>query len=433
MATDGRWWRLERRDRWLLAAVLGLALAVRLLLIVATDGYRPRNDAADYDRLAQSLLDGHGFGESRFSATGGPTALRPPGYPVFLAGVHAVVGDGWDAARAVQALVGALTVAGCGLLGLRLGGRRTGLLAGVVAAVYLPLVMADTALLSEVLFLPLLLAAVLTALRASEADDGRGALLLAVVAGGIAGAAVLVRPIALPVVVVFAVLVAARRRWQPGLTLVAVAVLVILPWSIRNTARFDTVVPLTTQTGFHLAGTYNATADGDGSHPAQWRPANLDPTMAAVLQEGGDEAEIEARLRREALRYLGDHPTYVGEVAFWNLARTFSATGLDQDRSVVREEYQLPTGLAAPAVLSWFVLVGLAIAGIAAGGLRRLPLAVWLVPVVLLAAALVTRSDVRYRLPLEVFLVPLAALALDRLVDRVRGVGSGVGEAHGVE
>src|ERR671932_1381386 len=102
----------DRRFSWAVGLVLVAALSLRLGYVALTPDYRIVHDARDYDRHARSIAAGDGFarlgpGPSRV------TAFRPPGYPVFLAGVYALTGhetkaddDRVVAGRIANALVG---------------------------------------------------------------------------------------------------------------------------------------------------------------------------------------------------------------------------------------------------------------------------------------------------------------------------------------
>ena len=72
---------------------------------------------------------GHGFGETGLAAGGGPTAFRPPLYPLFLGAVYAVTGDSITAARLLQALLGVAAVGLLGVIAWQLWGRRVALIA----------------------------------------------------------------------------------------------------------------------------------------------------------------------------------------------------------------------------------------------------------------------------------------------------------------
>ncbi|HVA59711.1 MAG TPA: glycosyltransferase family 39 protein [Mycobacteriales bacterium] len=86
-------------------------------------------------------------------------------YPILLAGEYLALGHAILVPRLTQTVLGTVTVALISLLGYRLFGRSVGLVALGVAAVYPALILVDAALLTESLFIPLMLGALLTALR----------------------------------------------------------------------------------------------------------------------------------------------------------------------------------------------------------------------------------------------------------------------------
>jgi hypothetical protein len=146
---------------WILVLV---ALLLRVGYVVATPSYVPEHDARDYDRLACALVTGDGYprastrtGEGddcrRSAMPSHPTAFRPPGYPLFLAAVYSVARplgvDRWVAGRLAQAVLGTAIVVLIGAIAARLWGRRTGLIAMALAAVYPPLILFGGALMTE--------------------------------------------------------------------------------------------------------------------------------------------------------------------------------------------------------------------------------------------------------------------------------------------
>ena len=130
-----------------------LALALRVAVIAADSGYEPAHDAFDYDRHARAIAAGDGYPESGYVVDGGPSALRPPGYPYFLGGAYALSGDSVELGRLANAALGALAVLLLYLLANRIWGRRVGLVAAALAAVFPPLVLPSRDLLSEPLFI----------------------------------------------------------------------------------------------------------------------------------------------------------------------------------------------------------------------------------------------------------------------------------------
>src|SRR5436305_14003189 len=88
-----------RRSRLLLARVstgvvvlLAVALVLRLTMVALTWNTPLSLDPEDFSRVAASIAQGHGYPLSNRGPGGGPSAFRPPGYPVFLAGVYVIAG-----------------------------------------------------------------------------------------------------------------------------------------------------------------------------------------------------------------------------------------------------------------------------------------------------------------------------------------------------
>ena len=407
-------------------ALLALALAVRLGAVFATPDFAPHSDPADYERHALAIADGHWPGPDR--ATEGPTAYRPPLYPVFLGAAYKVTPGGRNWPRAAQAVVGTVTVALVGLLAFQLFGARVAYVALGMAALHPSMWMVGATYLSEVLFVPLVLGAVAAALRYRQ--GGRRLRWLAL-AGALAGLATLTRSngalLLVPLVAAAWPARGERRaaRAYAGIgVLLASAALAIAPWTIRNAVEFVRFVPVSTQDGYTLAGTYNDAARERERFPATESPAawvewyavreNIDELRTVP----GNEVDQSDALRRRSLDYAGDHPGYVAQVVWWNLRRMFDAAGLEW----VRIELSLA---ALPRGLAWFELAGfwlvaaLALAGALGAAARAAPRWVWGVPLVMVLTVPVV-GYFRLRAPIDPFLAILAALGALALLDRVR-------------
>lgn len=401
--------------------MLFVALAVRVALVAATD-LPLTDDPADYHRLATNVAAGEGFGETVLAAGGGPTAFRSPLYPFLLGMVYEIFGVDVTAARLLQAVVGVVTVALVGLLAHHLFGRRAGLVALAIAAVYPPLLLAGASLLTESVALPLLLGAVLLALE--HRRRGRG-LRWALAAGLTTGFAVLARESYLVLVPALAALVwQLRPRWSRAaiaapLALCAAAAAVVLPWTIRNAVEMDAFIPVTDADGFIWSGVYNDVAnDDDARFPASWLPPSGVPAHEALFDDPSlDEDELSRELRSRAVEYAKDHPGYVVEVVARSTMRLFDLSGRDHAH-VVGESIGYSHRLSDLGLAGWYLVAPLALVGIALGGLRRAPLALWALPVLFVAVTVIALGTYRYRAPLEPFVVCLAAFGLCTAADR---------------
>ncbi len=405
------------------------ALLLRVAIVKVT-GNQLGGDAFEYDRYARSLASGHGYPLSSI-AQSGPTAFFPPMYPGFLGTVYGLTGDSLTAARLAQALLGTLVVALIGVVCHQIWNRRIALVAMAAAAVYPPFLLAATTLLSEPLFLVFELAALVAVLEHRISSHRYR---WAVVAGALAGLAILTRAngVVLLVPLVFGVVrprprLALRSYAQP-LVLVAVALLVVAPWSVRNCVVFDRFLPLTTQADVAAARNYNPTAASQSKAPNT--PRNT-KRLLRLVRAAPDEAEVASRAGALGRRYMVHHPGYVIETVMRNSAR---ALGFMDGRTRARQSATTEGAsllLAGAGVYSFYVFGGLALVGALAPAARRAPWWVWAIPVLLwLSVAWLAAGRPRYRIPVDPFVIMLAGIALVEGWDRLRLRLGGAEDKH---
>jgi 4-amino-4-deoxy-L-arabinose transferase-like glycosyltransferase len=431
------------KNAWAPAAIVLLALVLRVFAVGADSGYRPANDAFEYDYAARSIAAGDGYPRSGYLLQGGPTAIRGPGYPYLLGATYALAGNSRTAGRMLNALLGAVAVLLLYLIARRLWGRRIGLLAAVMAAIFPPLVLLGRDLVSESLFIALELGAVLCVLNFRRSGGGKA---WALAAGALCGLAVLTRNTGVVLILPVAVgLWTPTPRLRPAAVLapalaVAAAILVIAPWLVRDAVQFGRFVPVTTSAGIGAAGTYNEDSFRDGDSHGAWRDPQLVPQFRPLFVTPGiDEAEVDAKLRGDAESFAWNHPGYLAETSAWNLLRLFELVG----GSVVGGHGQILTdrgiGSADPPAerVGLGLAALLAIAGVAAIGRARTrswrqggpprvpsgPLFFWMVPALMLLIALPIAGLPRYRLPADPFLLVLAAVGAASLWDHLGRAG----------
>ena len=402
-----------------LALILGLALAVRVTAAVRYEAITPQTDALDYDRHAISIASGDGYPEAGEMTGGpGPTAFRPPLYPLALAGVYEISGvaderERWQYARLAQALIGGVIVALIALIARQLWGRREALVAAAIAAVYPPLISAGTSLLAEPLFTALLLGGVAAILHHRLADARLRWLALA---GACAGLAALTRGNGLVIAAVLAFgawtlkpRFSARSLAAPA-TVVASAALVVAPWTIRNAVELDAFVPVTTQTGLAVAGQLN---DTSRANDWLWTPPFRAPEHRHLFRgEALGEVEVSERLTASAVDYALEHPASIPSVAGVNALRFLSLRDpVDLERMHASTTGQ-SQGMAELSVYAFWALALFALAGAFTPQARRLPGFLWAIPPLLLATVLFVGGYARYRVPVEPIFVLLGAAAL---------------------
>jgi 4-amino-4-deoxy-L-arabinose transferase-like glycosyltransferase len=316
-----------------LVLIAGAALAVRLVftLVVAPD-VRPLPDPTDagaYHLLANDLADGRGYirpYDLALVRTVRPTAEYPPLFPALLSLVSRAGGDTVGAQRLAMCFVGAGTVVLIGLLGRRVAGAGVGLVAAGLAAGYPMLFQSDSVLMPETLYAFLVAATLLLAYRATDQPSLArfGALGLAI------GAAILTRAEAAFLVVLLVAPLAVRLRGVPGrrrvafgLTAVGAALVLVLPWTVRNYARFDELVPVSTNVGSAIDGA-NCPEMYKGPFKGLWRfspdcfEGFLQPELAATNEAAAADAH-----RADGLRYARHHAGEVPGVMAVRWLRTF--------------------------------------------------------------------------------------------------------------
>src|SRR5215510_16566068 len=92
--------------RWFVPAVLLCALVVRLLWLTLWTGAID-TEGAEYARIAENLLSGHGYAGI---ATPGTELMLPPFFPILIAAVSLLVHDAQLAGQIVSLLMGTLMV-----------------------------------------------------------------------------------------------------------------------------------------------------------------------------------------------------------------------------------------------------------------------------------------------------------------------------------
>ncbi len=428
---------MSHRSWLVLGAIVLLALVLRLAVVAATSGFVPRTDAADYDREAVTLSSaGHLPGS--LLAPGGPSAFPPPAFPIALALAYRVAGTTdpharWRAGRILEAGLGALSCGLTGLIALELFGSGTALLAAGLSAVYPPLALSGSSLMSETLFVPAVLAGMLCALWARR-RHARAAAGWSLVAGLCIGVAALTRSNGLALALPVVLLVWHRRPWRSrkSLALPALSVLglllVLTPWTVRNAAQFGELVPASTESGFALAGTYNAVAQARRDFPALWVPPVQQLAAELRRHPGVNEAALSDALDRDGLRYIVDHPVSLLRTMGWNTLRMLDLTGTRYERWAGQYVDYSPWLVDASVYATWALILAVALLVTLAARratlrpvLRRVPGPMWLWPVLVVLTGIPFIGATRYRVPADPFVLALLGALLASVLPATRG------------
>ncbi len=273
------------------ARVFSVAFLVRLayMTLARTWRVRPFEDHFGFGyeagRIARALVTGYGYADpfaNAFAAHTGPTAWLPPLYPLLMAGVFRAFGVYSPGAAwvllAINCVLSGLTAMAVWELGTRIAGRKVGLWAGWLWALY-PAAMQyavrwfwemtlTTALFSWVLVLTLRMRAepeVRTVRRWALFGLGWGLIALS-------NSTLLVF---LPVCGVWLLMgskVAIRRRVLGAGVAAAVCAGSLLPWIARNERVFHTFIPMRGNLGAEMMLGNGPGANGllmEYNHPFQ--------------------------------------------------------------------------------------------------------------------------------------------------------------------
>ena len=421
-----------------MVALLLAAFLIRLAYVENTY-YKAKNDAGTYNRFGSDVArygDYHTGSGPHTGAGGshGKTAYFPPAFPYFLGLVDLI--DGHQAGgktalgpeRVATAVLGTLSVGLLGLVALEVFGGAVGVAAVAIAAVYPVFVELSGTLVAENLLLVLELASIYTALRALRARwTGRVYLWIAAT-GVLTGLATLAHEnaalFALPLGV--AAWSALRARAPSGsrrptlralagpALLVVCACAMIAPWTVRNAVELHHFVPVSDETGITLVGTYNA--DSAAAEPLhyKWDLYLKLPEFQALAKHASryDEVGLSSVLQSRALDYIRAHPLSPLDVAFHNTLRMFELEGSFAWHASY-DAIGLPARAADIGVVSFWVLLALAIAGLFTAVRREAPGWLWAFPVLYwLSIAFVNVETPRFREPIDPFFVLLAACAV---------------------
>jgi 4-amino-4-deoxy-L-arabinose transferase-like glycosyltransferase len=429
-------WRRTLAGLASLALVLQVALWLRVLAADSVDLYVHRGGSARLCLFPDTTIY---WGLARTIHTGAPYeyvewndiphfALRTPGYPLFLAVCQAIFGLRTLPVRLVQAGLGTLSVYLIYRLTRQLApsialapsgepiqshGWSAPLVAAVLAAINPYYLYMTVLILSEAVFVPLMLAALwgLAVLWVDprlpvEATNRRG-VLVALGSGGAAGLAILVRPswaLFVPVTLVLWVIAKSRDRRAltvatRGAMIFALGLAVAMsPWWVRNARIYGRFVPTALWLGASLYDGLNHGATG-ASDMSFLGDRELWPL---------DEQDQDAELTRRAIAFAREQPARAFNLALVKLKRFWSP-------------WPNAEGLRSPVLVLIGAVVEIPLFGLMALGAwdRRRDPRSWALlagPVLYFCALhLIFASSMRYRLPGEMPALGLAAIGWMRV------------------
>jgi hypothetical protein len=387
---------------WRLAAAVltGLILAAGVAYSIAIPSHARFPDEEEYLLLSGHLLHGPGYSMDGVHLT----AMRPPGYPLFLAAVQAL-GGYMVAARVLQYVAFVLTLVLVAALVPRGEFSERLALVTVVTLLY-PVQFYTTATLYPQTLSALLFTAALVLLLRSRRTFGTNILL-----GLVYGILLLVVPtFTLTLPVVFAVAWLLKMvRWHEALPIALGVILVVSPWIARNEIVFGKFVPFASNSGENLlignsenTIPYGGSGNVDRSHYEQ-------EAQALHL----DEFQTDKYYQQAAITWIKTHPgrafiLYLEKAAnYFNIYNEYAA-GTNAEASAWKQVAMGITYIVLMGLLAWRLVEA-----------KRFPLGKW--EILLLAVYVLTAftmaifvTRIRYRLPYDYLIIAIVAGHLQR-------------------
>jgi 4-amino-4-deoxy-L-arabinose transferase-like glycosyltransferase len=422
---------LSSKTAFALLALSAVALAARLVFCGFVVGWdrAPAGDEIDYHHLAVHLCEGQGYRLENDHVT----VRRPPLYPLVLAGVYRVFGVSVVWGRLFQVLLGTSLVALVFFVGRRFFTVGVAWISAALVAVNPFLIFISAYLLTENLYIILLLASVLIP---AKTPSSAGSWPRTVLMGVVFGLACLCRPTAWMVVWWVAgvgLILGGRslmgRVVRSGVFLAAV-LLTLLPWAIRNHGVFDKWIFFTSHGGITF---YQGNNDAVLEYPQYYggvAPLYMLPGYDELKSMPEIEKDDAARaMGRSFLREnKGRVPLLVWRkfVRFWRFQSDVGLSGVrsgwwwNKDSGLGKVASSLDVGfLYSVLVMPLFVLGFFS----SLRNRRRFVFLAGLV-VVHMFISLVFHGSLRMRIPIEPVMAMFAAETLWRVVTQFRTAAS---------
>lgn len=385
------------KDKALLV-ILAFALISRLVSMgpFHTGGYT--SDEREYLKLAKTVASGQGFVDSN-----GEKSKRSPLYPIALGYLFRFFGGSLWLPHVIGCLLGTLIVALGYMLCMNLwDDRQVALFAAGAVAVYPGLVIYSGLLQTETLYIVFTLLAFVSAFKLTRSSNTVQGVLLGITSG----LAALTRAVFLGFFPLLLSLTA-WRRWNndirkilPVALALALFLLILMPWTVRNYGVHSTLVPISSWGGESLLIGNNPFATGTWSVKQGFNEWFKEEAARFGVADIGTLSEIGRRDldRSIALDYIRTYPLHSIQLAVKKgfIFLVYPITSSDS---------YLPAQAAAVA-FDFLLYVGAAIGFVATWDNRRRLVPLYVAFLFFGLVQVVLHSEARYRLPL----VPLICL-----------------------
>jgi len=389
-------------------------------------------DEIDYDAIARRLLRGDGYGN---------WLLRGPLYSIVLWIIYSFTGIHFLAVRIFQALLDSGTCLMVIYLGRLLFNNKSGLISGLLYSIYPFFIYFTGILLSENLFIFLIVATILFGIKFQQKIEIKNLILFSVSLGLL----ILCRPIAqiylFPfcmwvIYLMYRLKLSRSQILLFGLSLLLFSLVTIAPWSYRNYKVHNKFIFISTGGGrmFWYGNGPHATLSGTKPFPEEMNnkllelnghePNNEDYNFSEAKAYMDKNSEIfdniyinyerSQYLYQEAFQYIFDNPKVFLKNYFKKLILFWSPISISRTINDYNTNYhQLAGSLAYLFILLFFIL----------GIVQKRKdfhkyLLLYIVVLFNMFGVSLFSTSVRYRIPIDPFLILFASSALEALVSK---------------
>jgi len=402
---------MDKKETGLLFIIGILGFIIRLLWILHLD------NTVDiwgdwWDEFAWNLVSGKGYMVKNpfIPSEGYYYSWRPPGFPLFLAGVYYLFGHSYLAAKIFLAIIGSFSAVPCYFIGRRMFDKTTGILAMLCITLYPTFIFFTGYLAPETLTLFCILVFMFFLTR----DMERHSLLNYILAGVFLGYSILCRTI-MSLFFIFVFLWMAFNYKNKMeiikrlLLLVLFMVIIVLPWIIRNYYIHHTFV-------------FNSTDGGQAFYINNNPQALKEPSGFAYFYnteefKGLNEIEVSRILYTRAVEFIKTHTLDFLKLIwrrflnFWSpFPHTISGPGKTYSRThqILSGLYTIP--LFILAIIGFFYSLK---------NWRKLSIFYFLI-IYYSGTYILVRATIRYRMPIEPYLILFASFGLCSLWTKVK-------------
>jgi len=368
-----------------------LAVTVRLFYALIVTHAPLVNDPKEYDTLGFILSQGKGY----VNSLGEPTAFRPPIYPLFLGAIYYIAGHDLIWVRLMQAILGAGICVLVYLIATTIFDKMIGSLSGYLCCCYPPLIVSTSQILTETLFIFLLLLGILLVIS-------RNSYVNLMISGFIFGLALLTRPFLIfffPFLFYWILLNNKYNSLKAMAILITSILLILSPWTLRNYYRLHSFVPLANLGGLALYNSYVVPKKGFGFISLE----GIDDEYYKIK----DEPKRNKYLIRKSIEYIRENP--IKAIALTKIKLLLFTYPFDG--------YWYPISFGSKYNVFWGIILWFSALGIAIN-LRDNDInkkLIYFLFISFLIGIMVFYGSPRFRLPVEPLLICFAASGVIRL------------------